>query len=329
MRYFSISNEVGVRFMKFLRSSLVGLVLAFGGCGSGGGPGDYAGSGLVTGGLISTEPPALTDFHIRDPEYTESSEPPVNQNQWGFSVRYQGADILDHWITHDHSQSLGYGPLAEVPEAQRGNGRGSVFFRRGNNFGSLIDTRLTPFRRLEGTGPHVALTYSFQVKPRIVDLPIIRATLSHWVGQNQGGVEQLSIIGYLSDLARGETIGFVWSVMDNRWDWYEPQVQHDTSVYFVSQPIHATRYATNLEPTAMRRGPFRDLTVEMVITPENMKNIIDDANRSAGGERFSRDISQYRLDSFGVLHEVFIFNDPNNWVRSGVSWRDVSAHWPK
>lgn len=277
-----------------------------------------------TGKVITCSPNLLTEFFVRDPESNIANEPPINSNEWSFAVRYQGGDIVSLPVLNDNSKLIGYTPT-ETQMSQMGNGKGPVFYRHNNCFGSYIDTQAVPHRNITGAGPHTVVSYNFKEKPLLVDGIVLSCRMSNHYFETNNGVAQLSIIGYIYDRKTNNTIAFVMLAMDNRYSWFEPTVMHDTSVYFVTQPIHSNRYSTPLSSESMKMDTFSDVLVEITITEDNLVNIINDVNKSAGKEVLSSDLDSYVLDNFGVLHEVFVFNTPEIFVKSGVSIRDLEA----
>lgn len=274
---------------------------------------------------VVNEPIGLTPFYIRDLPANIMQEPTI-KDQWAFSVRHQNSDIISLEIPESIDTISKTGLKLDNNIPLRGNGRGSFYRSFNNNFESYIDTSSSNYETVIGGGPHSVVSYEFKTGRNVIGTTItgdFSIPTLQTVGDSVG---QLSIIGYLSD--GKSTIAFVFPIFDNRYDTFIPMAMSDTAVSFVSQPINSTKYAIPYNSEKMIKTTFEEYkTYGVTFTRNGLDNIIEDINIFNNKNKFpliSTDANNYKFILLGVLHEVFLMNNPNNIIKSGISFKNLS-----
>lgn len=121
--------------------------------------------------------------------------------------------------------------------------------------------------------------------------------------------EQLSFILYLKDTESNSVMAFVFNFFDSR-GVYNPSVQNDTSVDFLSAPLD--RVSTHFLTLAADSAPFqtkpmkRRLKFHIALTEQNLLNAINaiNAEGSLTSAKLSLDPKKYMLTSVNVFFEL-------------------------
>lgn len=273
---------------------------------------------------IIPAPVGQTKFYVYDAVDNVLQYPHPQSNEWSFSIRHQGRAVIN--MTMHQNQSM-FEKTGVSLDGVPAHGNGSSFYgSSGNMFQSYIDSTSFSYEVIRGAGPHSVVAYYFKDMPKAVGLTL-KAEFAIPSFQTEGGVGQLSIAGYLHD-CNNRSIAFVFVAFDNRVSDYEPNVMSDTYVSFVSQPLHATKFATPINENRMTNTTFNGFKeFGVTFTEENIKNIIagiNEFNTKNNVPLISTDVGCYKLDSIVILHEIFNFSG-DNYVKMGVGVKNIDV----
>lgn len=267
-----------------------------------------------------------------DPLHTRLDTEPSYNTDWSRWSRHMGVDI-DKVNEIEKANNKDYTGISDPEILVNGNGRGSFSRIHGNQYESFIDTTSFPNYNIRGAGPHNTLSAETNIPA--IGAGIIGTFKMPYIQTNKG-VNQLSMFFYLKNQKYKDQapIGFVNIISDNRPEYsdFKPYVGHDTYTFFASQKIDSNLYTTRLTPQKYTSTVFsEDRDYGFVITKENLENILRDLklkideSKKNGKEVGELDMNpeNYYVSLMGYFQEVFTFNDPDIYMKSGYSVKNM------
>lgn len=239
----------------------------------------------------------------------------------------------------------------------------SGFQMKCDEVGSFISTSTFARQKIIGAGPHAAYFYDFRDAadltfarlPRIydndpatelvfqaeVEVPLmIRSGPADNPITGSLAVAQLSLGAYLRDSVSGKMFAYVFNLYQNRPS-ERPQIAQDEEVAYVSTPWQTNEYVSMPPASAgYASETWTGLRLFRIHVPQpkfahalsglhvfcaaSQNRTTNVCQPGLGGANFSLDPANYRLVSFGMLHEVF--TGAANQISSGVHYRAVGAY---
>jgi hypothetical protein len=269
------------------------------------------------------------EYYVRDvPSGIDQKSP--NNGLWSVSVRHMGPDIVSFNPTGDFSPVTS---LSVPSQNQKGLNTGTIattpaFQVNGPDYGSFIDTNLTPDRVVAGGGPHSVFEFTPVAPiPMSSNVAISFDAAIPFFERNGTGVGQLAVYFYLKERSTGTLIALLWAVYDNRFDTYAPFASSDTQVAFSSSPFETNSFGSITSRSEKMQSTTGGLKFyEIKIEQSNLQTIfgkINDFRTANSMTSISTVVTDYDLALFGKISEVFKLS-PSDDVRLGTRVSNLS-----
>lgn len=197
---------------------------------------------------------------------------------------------------------------------------------------SSIDTRTFPYQTIVGGGPQSILSNNLETEIPVFseDGDLAFEFKAKVIASDVTGVGQLVWVAYLTD--GSNVFAMIFNLWDNRYSSFTPNVMNDTTTPFINSPFETNKYATLYENSSSMsndiHSEFREYKI--TFTKQNFQNMINDLNSYCGNSmfctRFSEDVNDYKLGLYGILHEVFLLDNPGLYVNHTVVYKDLVVY---
>jgi hypothetical protein len=269
------------------------------------------------------------EYYVRDIPSGVYQEPPSN-GLWSVSARHMGPSIVSFNPTGDFSPVTS---LSVPFTSQKGQNTGTIattpaFQVKGADYGSFIDTNLTPDRVVAGGGPHSAFEFTPVAPiPMSSNVAISFDAAIPLFEKTGTGVGQMAVYLYLKERSTGTLAAMLWAVYDNRFNTYVPVASSDTQVAYSSAPFETNGFGSITSRSEKMQSSTGGLKFyEIKIENSNFLTIFGKINefRVANSmTTISTDIKDYDLLLFGAISEVFKLS-PSDDIRLGTRVSNLS-----